>query len=374
MKDIKERINKDNLIAFLKEADFLKKFPLNFQVVAFSNIAEVNFSPDLDLIITGVSSSAKAKKLKSFLIPHYPAYWKIKVISEEKTSSIKLSKLETFKSYGKNVYLFISANLQDHQYNFERLVSLMSRLRAPDGCPWDLEQTPDTIKGHLIEEAYEVVDAIERGDNLHLKEELGDLLLQIVFQAQMASEKGKFSMQEILKEIITKLKRRHPHLFSNVRVSGSKEVVLNWERIKKEEKEEKSFLQGIPQGLPSLLYAQKLQTKASRVGFDWIRLNHVFEKIEEEIEELKEACDSKGNIEDELGDLLFGLVNLARHLKIDAESALRKVARKFQKRFEAMEKLAEERNLIFEQLGLKEKDSLWEKVKQQENKYRSQGF
>jgi len=264
--------------------------------------------------------------------------------------------------------------MQEALASFKQLVEVMARLRGPDGCPWDKEQTSDTIKGHLIEEAYEVVETINNKDYEHLKEELGDLLLQIVFHAQLANEDGRFDISEVLKGINEKLIRRHPHIFAGQEASGTKEVLKRWEEIKKEEKQAlnkehtPSYLDGVPVGLPALSYSQRLQVKAARVGFDWQEKAKVIEKLDEEVAEFKEALGKNdyGLIEKEVGDLLFTLVNLARKLDIDAESALIRVANNFTGRFRKMEAIAGNTGKDFAKLSLAEKEKLWEKSKEEE--------
>ncbi|MDI6892321.1 MAG: nucleoside triphosphate pyrophosphohydrolase [Actinomycetota bacterium] len=248
------------------------------------------------------------------------------------------------------------------KYTFDSLLEIMARLRGPSGCLWDKEQTHQSIKQHLIEEAYEVVDAIDRKDFAHLKEELGDLLLQVVFHAQIASDEGKFDIGDILEDITTKLVRRHPHIFGDVKVSSSREVVENWESIKRGESG-RSLLAGIPRSLPALFHALKLQEKAARVGFDWEEKEPIFEKLTEEIAELEEACREEGREKGEIGDILFTVVNLARRLGIDPEDALRAVNVKFRRRFEFMEKRAKEEGRGLESMSLEEKDRLWEEAK-----------
>jgi len=248
------------------------------------------------------------------------------------------------------------------KYTFDDLVKIMAILRSPSGCPWDREQTHQSLTRHLIEEAYEVVDAIEKGDLSHLREELGDLLLQIIFHAQMASEEGKFTIGEIIDDLVVKLKRRHPHIFSDLKVSSAQEVITHWEKIKKQEKE-RTILAGIPKSLPALLYAFMIQGKARRVGFDWEKSQDILEKLDEEVEEFKKAILEEGDIEDEVGDLLFTVVNIARHFDIDPETALRRVANKFYTRFEEMEKIAQKEGRDFEEMSLEEKDKLWERAK-----------
>jgi XTP/dITP diphosphohydrolase/ATP diphosphatase len=230
-------------------------------------------------------------------------------------------------------------------------IAIMARLRGPDGCPWDREQTFDSIKRHTLEETYEVFDAIERRAWPDLKDELGDLLLQVLFYAQMASEAGYFTLQDVASNLNAKLIRRHPHIFAGAEVADSDAVLRNWEQIKRSEKRalenpRSSMLDDIPRSMPAVLEASKLGSRATKVGFDWPNADGLFDKLQEEIAELKaELALSSGTqipdaIEAELGDLLFTAVNLARHLKIDPESALRTTNVKFRRRFAAMESAA----------------------------------
>ena len=230
-------------------------------------------------------------------------------------------------------------------------IAIMARLRAPGGCPWDREQTFDSIKRHTLEETYEVFDAIERRAWPDLKDELGDLMLQVLFYAQMASEAGYFTIQDVASNLNAKLIRRHPHIFAGVEVADSDAVLRNWEQIKQSEKKistnpQASMLNDIPRAMPAMLEAAKLGSRAAKVGFDWPDTNGLFDKLQEEIGELKaEMAPSSGDrstsaIESELGDLLFTAINLARHLKVDPESALRAANAKFRRRFVAMESSA----------------------------------
>ncbi|MEG1451071.1 MAG: nucleoside triphosphate pyrophosphohydrolase [Cetobacterium sp.] len=246
---------------------------------------------------------------------------------------------------------------------FENFVNLIKQLRSPEGCPWDREQTLETLKPHLLEETYEVLEAMsEGGDNL--KSELGDLLLQIVFQANISEEKNEFSIEDVIDSISEKMIRRHPHVFEDKNIaSNSSEVLINWERIKSEEKEHenrKSILDGIPTSFPALLRAEKLQKKASKVGFDWPEIHGVIDKVEEEIEELRDEIVSNNleKAQEELGDLLFALVNLARHLNINPEICLNKASDKFDKRFRYVESHCD-----FEKASLEEMDNLWDEAK-----------
>lgn len=251
--------------------------------------------------------------------------------------------------------------------SYNELASVMERLRAEDGCPWDLEQTPQSLCRHILEEAYETVDAIENEDWAHLAEELGDLLLQVVFQAQIASERGLFSLVDVTRGITEKLERRHPHIFGDEIVSCAEEVNENWERIKVEQEGKEAGVT-VPRGLPAVSAARKIQGKAARSGFDWADAGGVYEKLQEEIDELKEAdalrgAERKRRVEEELGDLLFTVVNLSRHLDVDPERALRMTSRGFVKRFELMLQEAERHDAVFAELDMEEKERLWQRAK-----------
>ena len=247
---------------------------------------------------------------------------------------------------------------------FERLVKIMHKLRAPGGCPWDREQTPNSISSYLLEETYEALEAIDSGNAKEIKEELGDLLLQIVFQAQMAEEVRRTNIGEIIDGICEKLIRRHPHVFDGKTVGNSREVLKNWEKIKKDEGK-KTMLGGVPKTLPALLKAYRLGQKVSRVGFDWKNSEGVLKKIEEEARELHYAKKSgnKGEIEHEYGDLLLILANLGRFLDLDPETALRKANTRFINRFNWMEKEIEHLDLDIHNLSAKKWNKLWEEAK-----------
>ena len=257
----------------------------------------------------------------------------------------------------------------------DQLTDIVAKLRGPGGCPWDREQTHASLRSALLEEAHEVVAAIDNRDDANLREELGDLLLQSVFHAQLAAEEGRFTFNDVAREIATKLVRRHPHVFAADHCADSAAVLQRWEEIKRAEKGDAaaSALDGLPGGLPALLHAQKTQKKAARVGFDWPDVEPVFAKLHEEISELRAALTAPATdllspisaIEDELGDLLFTVVNLARKLHLDAETALHRSTRKFSARFRAVEQLASARGITLEKLTLAELDQLWDEVKRQ---------
>ena len=251
---------------------------------------------------------------------------------------------------------------------FDRLVEIVRQLRDPvSGCPWDIKQTPASLVPNFIEELYEVVEAIEDKDDIALKEELGDLILHVVFHAQIASEEKRFEMADVLQKITDKLVRRHPHVFGDLDVNDADTVKMNWERIKKQEKKErKSVLEGIPRALPALIHAQRTQEKAASVGFDWPDTEPIMEKLAEETAELEEALESGdgAKIREELGDMIFTLVNLARKLHIDAEAALKECSRKFVRRFNYIEEHYEKNGEDIHEASLEELDRIWNQAKE----------
>jgi tetrapyrrole methylase family protein / MazG family protein len=279
---------------------------------------------------------------------------------------------------------------------FDRLVAVMARLRAPDGCPWDREQTHATLRTYLIEETYEVLDALESADDAKFAEELGDLLLQVLFHAEIAREESRFSIADVIREIHEKMIRRHPHVFGAKRAKDSAEVLRNWELIKADERralrneprgsknlpalQQPSLLDGVPHNLPALHEAFQLTRRAARIGFDWDCIDGIFAKLDEEADELRQALAATsstsagrrvnprtGSIESELGDLLFVVVNLARFLHVDPEIALKKSSAKFSRRFRSMERLASEQGTALSEVSRPGKESLWDKAKRLEH-------
>jgi MazG family protein len=258
---------------------------------------------------------------------------------------------------------------------FAAFVALQARLRAPGGCPWDREQTHETLRTYLIEEAYEVLDALDRGNTEDIAEELGDLLLQIVFHADIAREAGRFDMSSVITGIHDKMVRRHPHVFGTVQANTPAQVLKNWEQLKAAEKQSASsapqnqnpasLLDGVPQSLPALLEARQLTRRAAKVGFDWHDVEGILEKLAEETAEFRAALsqNKKSHIEDELGDLLFVLVNLARFLDIDPEVALKRTNRKFKSRFQDMERAAESAGTTLSALSKDDLEDLWNAAK-----------
>ena len=249
---------------------------------------------------------------------------------------------------------------------FARLCDIVAKLRAPDGCPWDREQTNESLVPALIEEVYETAEAARARDDLHFREELGDLLLLVVMHAQIARETGRFGIGEVIRQVSDKLIRRHPHVFGTTEARDAGAVLKQWEAIKREEKNpDLHYLASLPKALPALVRAQKAQSKAARVNFDWTSLSDVIGKVDEELAETKEAIQS-GNqemIEDEIGDLLFAVVNLARKLKIDAESALQSATNKFVARFNRLEDELKSRGKRLGDVDLAEMDAIWNEIK-----------
>ena len=261
------------------------------------------------------------------------------------------------------------ASGMDASDRFETLLAIMDRLRDPGGCPWDREQTYATLRNYVLEEGYEVVDAIDRDDRGGLCEELGDLLFQVVFLSRLAKEEGAFTAADVVRGIAEKMVRRHPHVFGDAEADTAEDVLRAWEQIKRKEKPPAtaaSVLAGIPTALPALLKAHRLGTKAARVGFDWEDPLQVLDKVEEEIRELRGAiaADARPAIADELGDVLFSLVMFGRRMGVDAEEALERTNRRFRSRFEAMEQELARRGIPVDEAGLELLDRLWNEVKE----------
>ena len=255
--------------------------------------------------------------------------------------------------------------------SFDRLVDVVAMLRSKNGCPWDLAQTHESLKADLIEEAYELIEAIDAKVPKKICDELGDLLMQVMLHSQIATDRNEFGVDEVIENLTEKLVRRHPHVFGSVVATDENEVLENWEEIKRGEdgnKDRKSSLDGIPHSLPSLQKAEKIQKKASRAGFDWDTTEDVLPKLQEEIDEIEESIrnDDITEIEMEIGDLLFSVVNLCRFLNVQPEEALRKSTRKFADRFQRMETTLERTNKTFKDYDLSTLDQIWEQVKQQE--------
>jgi len=256
------------------------------------------------------------------------------------------------------------------KYTFEDLKDIMKKLRGEGGCPWDAEQTHLSIRDCLIEEAYEAAEAIDSGKDEKIYDELGDVLLQVVFHAEIAAERGGFDIDDVTNAICTKLIRRHPHVFADTKADTSEEVLVNWDKIKMEEKGESSTadtLSSVSSYLPSLTYARKVQKKAAKVGFDWDSVSGAMDKVFEEAKELQEAIENKSNVSEELGDLLFSVVNVSRFVDVDCENSLKSATKKFIDRFTKLENMAKAEGKELENMTLSEMDELWEKAKIQKS-------
>jgi tetrapyrrole methylase family protein/MazG family protein len=311
-----------------------------------------------------------ASEVKMTLGETYPDEHPVQLVhaagtEDELVENLKLYEIDRSEHIGMLTSLYVPP-LEDGT-SFEAFQEIVAHLRAPNGCPWDREQTHESLRTHLLEESYEALEAIDAGDVDGMHEEFGDLLLQVVLHAQIANEEGEFSINSVIKKIHDKIVRRHPHVFGEVALEGVKGVLQNWEKLKEAErknngKEEKGILDGVPKSLPALTQAQEYQDRAARVGFDWPVVDGVLDKVAEEIQEIKAATNDE-ELAEEVGDLFFVLVNLARWKKIDAESALRGTNLKFKQRFAYVEQGAKKQNRELTGMTLEEMDALWEEAK-----------
>ena len=325
------------------------------------------YPPDMPALLTGIDSRERALHLKTVLLTTYPAEHIVFVLSEGKKKEEPLTDFGE-EEFSEKSSLYVPA--LEEGTSFESFVEIVAHLRAPNGCPWDREQTHETLRKHLLEEAYEAIAAIDSGDFKAMREEFGDLLLQVVLQSQIANEEKQFNIHQAINGIYTKLVRRHPHVFGDLKLDGVQGVLANWEKLKEAERKdqgqkEKGLLDGIPVALPALSQAQEYQDRAARVGFDWPEIEGVLDKIKEEIDEIKNA-ESDFELASEIGDLLFAMVNLARWKHIDAESALRGTNIRFKKRFGYVERGAKKQARDLSALSLEEMESLWQEAKQRD--------
>lgn len=321
------------------------------------------YPPDMPVLLTGVDSPELAAHIKSVLLTTYPGEHGVLWVGEGKKKEERVAELSGEVS-GEDACLYIPA--LDEGTSFESFAETIAHLRAPDGCPWDREQTHETLRKHLLEESYEAISAIDSGDFTDMREEFGDLLLQVVLQSQIANEEGQFNVNQVIHGIHSKIVRRHPHVFGDLELDGVDGVLANWEKLKEKERGNKSdgkgLLDGVPVSLPALSQAQEYQDRAARVGFDWNDIDGVLEKLKEEIDEVKKA-ETDFELASEIGDLLFALVNLARWKKVDAESALRGTNNKFKRRFAVIEAGARKQGRGLSELSLDEMESLWQEAK-----------
>jgi tetrapyrrole methylase family protein/MazG family protein len=346
-----------------------------FQLVDATSFQKQQLSLRQHIIFCQVYDAFIASEVKLTLMESLPDDYEVYIVTAAGTSfeSIKRVPLhlldhETELNNLTSVYVPpVQEELLYHQ--FETLRHVIAELRGPNGCPWDKEQTHQSLKKYLIEEAYELLDAIDEEDDVHIIEELGDVLLQVMLHAQIGEDEGWFSIDDVIRTLTEKMIRRHPHVFGTVAVEGSDEVLANWEDIKKQEKGNvrESVLSGIPKGLPGLLKAYELQKKAAKVGFDWDDIQPMLQKVSEEWREFKEEIENKQMNEEkvisEFGDILFALVNVARYYKINPEEAVNKTNKKFLNRFLYIESKVHESNRDIKTYTLEELDALWEEAK-----------
>ncbi|MDQ3004511.1 MAG: nucleoside triphosphate pyrophosphohydrolase [Chloroflexota bacterium] len=330
------------------------------------------YPPDMPVLFMNVSSQELAMHLKDVLLTTYPAEHVIQVVESGKRSPEPLEgkreeRLDRVGEFGvsETVCWFVPA--LEAGTSFESFAEIVAHLRAPNGCPWDREQTHESLRKHLLEESYEAIAAIDSGDFADMHEEFGDLLLQVVLQSQIAQEEGRFNVNQVVQGIHSKIVRRHPHVFGDLKLEGVDGVLANWEKLKEQErgkkKDGKGLLDGVPAALPALSQAQEYQDRAARVGFDWPQIEGVLDKVKEEIEEIKNA-ETDFELASEIGDLFFALVNVARWKQVDAESVLRGTNMKFKKRFAYVEQGAKKQERSLSALSLDEMESLWQEAKQ----------
>lgn len=332
------------------------------------------YAPDMPALITQIYNQMTASSVKLALNAVYPDEFRVRLVHAAGTrhqivEDLMLYEIDRSPHLGLMTVLFVPALGADT--SLEAFQEVVARLRAPDGCPWDREQTHLTLRKYLLEESYEAIQALDNEDSEALREELGDLLLQIVLHAQIAAEDGEFTLAEVIQSIHRKIVRRHPHVFGKVLVNGVEGVLRNWQKLKDEERalngqdHPKSILEGVPLNLPALSQAQEIQTRAARVGFDWSEIQPVLQKVFEEINEVQTAEDTTER-EKEIGDLLFAVVNLARWYKVDAESALRTANRRFRRRFAHIEERARQAGRELTSMSLEEMDRWWDEAKQKD--------
>lgn len=354
-----------------------------FQLLDATSLSRYTLNPQLHTVIGQVYDTYTASDLKISLMEAYPDEYRVVVghslgvAGEEQIIEVPLHELDHVKGYGNLSLVWVPRSKQDELYyrTFGRLHEIVQILRSPEGCPWDREQTHASLRKNLIEEAYEVLETIDEDDPEHMCEELGDLLLQVMLHAQMEEEIGTFTVYDVIATLNEKLIRRHPHVFGENKAEDADEALVNWNAMKAEEKRKKgidvtkqSVLDGVPRELPGLMKALKLQKKAATVGFDWSEVHDVLAKVEEEFQELREAIanpseeGARDRLE-ELGDVLFSIVNVARFLKVDPEEAIAQTNRKFVQRFSYIEDQLRLRGLSFEQTGLQEMENLWQEAK-----------
>ncbi len=343
------------------------------QIVAAHRLTAIAFDPSLPLLVMASDSGAAGATLAGrharsgaheVLVALYPASHEVRRLPEGTTH--RLDELDDAQ-LGARSWFIQALDPFENLASPHGMAAISARLRAPNGCPWDRKQTHRSLRPYLLEEAYETVDAIEHGSSGDLAEELGDVLLQVILHAQLAAEKGVFDLTDVYRSITAKIVRRHPHVFGTVEVDGVEQVLANWETIKADERAERGKAHegafgGVARALPALAGSREIQERASALGWDWDAIDGVWEKVREEIEELRQAA-SDGDRLHEVGDVLFALVNLSRWMKLDPEEALREANHRWLMRYRGVEELAADRGLDLGRMSLAEKDVLWDEVK-----------
>lgn len=382
---LRERSNKRGVkLTILPAMSFLEVLYVRLGVDPINGLTILDgddigkLAPDntVALVITQVYDRAVASEVKLALMEQYDDEQTIVFVrnlglDDEEIREIPLYELDRQPNIDHLTSVYVPGKeLREQTFDMQPLTDVMATLRSPGGCPWDIEQTHESLRRYLIEEVYEVIEAIENEDAPLLCEELGDLLLQIVFHARVAEECGEFSMQDVIDGVTEKMIRRHPHVFGDITVNDAGEVLVNWDAIKAQEKAGKrtGTLDGVSPGLPALMAAFKLQKKASKVGFDWDEAKEVWEKVREELGELAEASaeGDKTAIEEEFGDVLFSLVNLSRFLHVEPETSLTAANHKFRRRFNFIEEKMEEQGKNWQDMTLDSMNELWDLAKQEE--------
>ncbi|MCS6923999.1 MAG: nucleoside triphosphate pyrophosphohydrolase [Fimbriimonadales bacterium] len=346
--------------------------PDGIQVLNAQRLPHLRFDPAIPTLWFGIETPERLEAVQQQLLRFYPADFEAVLVhapgddARAETRRVLMSELHRMPCDAITYLLLPPCPRREQVYEgFEGLVRVVAALRAPDGCPWDREQTHQSLKPHLLEEVYETLEAIDSSDPAALREELGDLLLQVLMHSQMASETGAFDIQSVVQYLTEKLISRHPHVFGEAHAETAEQVLKNWDKTKRAQKGRDSVLDGVPRAMPALARAQEISKRAARVGFEWDSIYGVLDKLREEETELRQAIETgdTARIESEIGDLLFTVVNIARHAKVDAEDALRRMVDRFTRRFQWMEAEAARQNRPLESLSAEEWEELWQKAK-----------
>jgi tetrapyrrole methylase family protein/MazG family protein len=347
--------------------------PDGVQVISAARLPHVAPDPTLPVLWFGIETPERLCALHAHLSLRYPPDHEVILVHapgdvSAETRRVSLERLVEMPCDALTYLLVPACPRREQTYaGFEGLARVVAALRAPDGCPWDREQTHESLKPHLLEETYETLEAIDRADPAELREELGDLLLQVLMHSQIASETGAFDIEQVVQHLIEKLIARHPHVFGDAHAETAAQVLKNWDATKRQQKGRDSVLDGVPRAMPALARAQEISKRAARVGFEWDSIDGVLDKLREEETELRQAIESgdSARIASELGDLLFTMVNIARHAKVDAEQCLRQMVDRFTVRFQWMEAEAARQNRPLESLSPDEWEALWQQAKRE---------